>query len=63
MGAGHEPPHKAGAMIPLDDAIAHVLAGCAPRRPMRLATTEAQGCVLAADVVAGEPVPPPRSSR
>jgi molybdopterin molybdotransferase len=45
-------------MIPLDDAIAHVLAGCAPLPPAPLATAEAVGCVLAADVVAREPVPP-----
>jgi molybdopterin molybdotransferase len=45
-------------MIPLDDAIAHVLAGCAPLPPARVATTEATGRVLAADVVAREPVPP-----
>jgi molybdopterin molybdotransferase len=45
-------------MIPLDDAIAHVLAGCAPLPPARMATTGAVGCVLAADVVATEPVPP-----
>jgi molybdopterin molybdotransferase len=45
-------------MIPLDDAIAHVLAGCAPLPPARIATTEAVGCVLAADVVAREAVPP-----
>jgi molybdopterin molybdotransferase len=45
-------------MIPLDDAIAHVLAGCRPLTPARLAVSEAVGCVLAADVVAMEPVPP-----
>jgi molybdopterin molybdotransferase len=45
-------------MIPLDDAIAHVLAGCRPLPPARLPATNAVGCVLAADVVATEPVPP-----
>jgi molybdopterin molybdotransferase len=45
-------------MIPLDDAIAHVLAGCRPLPPARLPATDAVGCVLAADVVATEPVPP-----
>jgi molybdopterin molybdotransferase len=45
-------------MIPLDDAIAHVLAGCPPLPAARMAATDALGCVLAADVVAREPVPP-----
>jgi molybdopterin molybdotransferase len=45
-------------MIPLDDAIAHVLAGCRPLPPARMPASEAVGCVLAADVVATEPVPP-----
>jgi molybdenum cofactor synthesis domain-containing protein len=45
-------------MIPLDDAIAHVLAGCRPLSPARMPASEAVGCVLAADVVATEPVPP-----
>jgi molybdopterin molybdotransferase len=45
-------------MIPLADAIAHVLAGCRPLPPERLPASGAVGCVLAADVVATEPVPP-----
>jgi molybdopterin molybdotransferase len=45
-------------MIPLADAIAHVLAGCRPLPPMRMPASGAVGCVLAADVVATEPVPP-----
>src|SRR5918995_6077394 len=44
-------------MIPLDDAIAHVLAGCRPLPPVRMPTARAAGCVLAADVVATEPIP------
>jgi molybdopterin molybdotransferase len=44
-------------MIPLDDAIAHVLAGCRPLPPLRMPTADAAGCVLAADVVATEPIP------
>ncbi|HKA83980.1 MAG TPA: gephyrin-like molybdotransferase Glp [Acidimicrobiales bacterium] len=45
-------------MIPLDDAVAHVLAGCLPLPPARMPVSpEAVGCVLAADVVAREPVP------
>jgi molybdopterin molybdotransferase len=45
-------------MIPLDDAIAHVLAGCRALPPARMPASRAVGCVLAADVVAAEPVPP-----
>jgi molybdenum cofactor synthesis domain-containing protein len=46
-------------MIPLDDAVAHVLAGCRALPPVRMPVSlEAVGCVLAADVVAREPVPP-----
>ena len=46
-------------MIPLDDAIAHVLAGCAPLPPARMADDGGgrDACWLA-DVVAREPVPP-----
>jgi molybdopterin molybdotransferase len=44
-------------MTPLDEAIAHVLAGCLPLPPVRMPVSEADGCVLAADVVATEPVP------
>jgi molybdopterin molybdotransferase len=46
------------SMIALDDAIAHVLAGCRPLAPRRMPVSSAAGCVLAADVVATEPVPP-----
>jgi molybdenum cofactor synthesis domain-containing protein len=45
-------------VIPLDDAIAHVLAGCRPLPPVQLPASAGAGCVLAADVVATEPVPP-----
>jgi molybdopterin molybdotransferase len=45
-------------VVPLDDAIAHVLAACPPLPPATLAGGESLGLVLAADVVAGEPVPP-----
>jgi molybdenum cofactor synthesis domain-containing protein len=44
--------------VPLDEAIAHVLAGCAPLPPTRVPTEQARGCVLAADVVSAESVPP-----
>lgn len=45
-------------MISLDEAIAHVLAGCAPLPPGPVAAAAAGGLVLAADVVATEAVPP-----
>jgi molybdopterin molybdotransferase len=45
-------------VVPLDDALAHVLAGCAPLPPTTVPASEAGGLVLAADVVAAEPVPP-----
>jgi molybdenum cofactor synthesis domain-containing protein len=44
--------------VPLDEAIAHVLAGCAPLPPTRVPTEQARGRVLAADVVSAESVPP-----
>jgi molybdopterin molybdotransferase len=44
-------------MVPLDEAIAHVLAGCRPLAPTAMATAEAAGCVLAAPVAAAEDVP------
>jgi molybdopterin molybdotransferase len=45
-------------MIPLDEAIATVLAGCPPLAPRMLPLTDAQGLVLAEDVVSAEAVPP-----
>jgi molybdopterin molybdotransferase len=45
-------------VIGLDDAIATVLAGCDPLPPATVAASAAAGLVLAADVVASEPVPP-----
>lgn len=45
-------------MIPLAEARDHVLARCAPRAPLAVPLDEALGCVLAASVAAGEPVPP-----
>jgi len=44
-------------MTPLDEAIAHVLAGCRPLPPATTPAAGARGRVLAADVVAAEPVP------
>ena len=45
-------------VVPLDDAIAHVLARCAPLAPRRVPVAAASGLVLAADVVSTEAVPP-----
>jgi molybdenum cofactor synthesis domain-containing protein len=45
-------------VVPLDDAIAYVLAGCEPLPPVTLPAAEAAGLVLADDVVAAEAVPP-----
>jgi molybdopterin molybdotransferase len=45
-------------MIDLEDAQRLVLEACAPLAPMNLASTDALGRVLAADIVAGDDVPP-----
>ena len=45
-------------MVPLDEAIAHVLERCAPLPPGPYRAIDALGLVLAADVVAAEAVPP-----
>lgn len=45
-------------MTPLDEVREIVLAQCARGRIVSLPVREARGCVLAADVVATEPVPP-----
>lgn len=45
-------------MIPLDEAIATVLAECSPLPPEKVAVPDALGRVLAAEVVAAEAVPP-----
>jgi molybdopterin molybdotransferase len=45
-------------VIGLDDAIATVLAGCDPLPAAAVPAAEAAGLVLAADVVATEPIPP-----
>ena len=45
-------------MTPLDQALAHVLAGCRPLAATRVPAGDAVGLVLAADVVAAEAVPP-----
>ncbi|MFP3902084.1 MAG: gephyrin-like molybdotransferase Glp [Acidimicrobiia bacterium] len=45
-------------MIPLDEAIGTVLAGCAPLPPTTMPSGEARGRVLAEPVVAGDAVPP-----
>ena len=45
-------------MVPLDDAIAHVLAGCEPLAPRPVPVVQTAGLVLGGDVVATEAVPP-----
>jgi molybdenum cofactor synthesis domain-containing protein len=45
-------------MIPLDEAIATVLAGCRPLEPQVRPLADALGCVLVDDVTAAEAVPP-----
>ncbi len=45
-------------MTPLTDVQSFVLAACTPLAPAEVAAAEAVGCTLAADVVAGEAVPP-----
>lgn len=45
-------------MIPLEEAVAHVLAGCHPLPPRTVPLAAAAGLVLAGDVVATEAVPP-----
>jgi molybdenum cofactor synthesis domain-containing protein len=44
-------------VIPLGEARRHVLERCVPLRPRAVPIGEARGCVAAAEVVAGEPVP------
>ncbi|MCX7619175.1 molybdopterin molybdotransferase MoeA, partial [Tepidiforma sp.] len=46
------------ALLPLDEARAVVLAGCAALEPVRVAPADAVGCVLAAPVVADHDLPP-----
>lgn len=45
-------------MVPLDEAIAHILARCWPLTPVTVPALHAGGLVLAGDVVAAEPIPP-----
>ena len=45
-------------MVPLDEAIAHVLDRCEPLAPVEVSALSASGLVLAADVVATEAVSP-----
>ncbi len=45
-------------MVPLDEAIAYVLAGCRPLAPSPVPALAAAGLVLDGDVVAAEAVPP-----
>ena len=45
-------------MIPLEEARAYVLGGCAPLPATEVALADALGCVAAERVVALEPLPP-----
>jgi molybdenum cofactor synthesis domain-containing protein len=45
-------------MVPIDEARSLVLSGCRPLPPVEMDLAAALGCVLAAEVVAGEDVPP-----
>ncbi len=51
-------PVPSRRMVPIDDARALVLSGCRPLPPVEVDLAEATGCVLAAEVVASEDVPP-----
>src|SRR5690606_34248344 len=57
---GPPPRHRlrGHAVIPLEEAVAHVLGGCAPLPPRTVPAAAAAGLVLAGDVVAAEAVPP-----
>jgi molybdopterin molybdotransferase len=56
--AGEVAPGTVGPMIPLDEALATVLAGCRALSPEIVPLADAAGCVLAEDVVAPGPIPP-----
>jgi molybdenum cofactor synthesis domain-containing protein len=45
-------------VVPLDEAVAHVLAGCTPLPASPVPAARARGLVLAGDVVAAEALPP-----
>ncbi|HEX9259188.1 MAG TPA: hypothetical protein VF855_06590, partial [Acidimicrobiales bacterium] len=45
-------------MIPLDEALAHVLGACRPLTPVRVPLGQALGTVTADAVLAAEDVPP-----
>jgi molybdenum cofactor synthesis domain-containing protein len=45
-------------VVPLDEAIAHILARCRPLAPVTVPALHAGGLVLAGEVVAAEPIPP-----
>ena len=49
-------------MIPVEDALAQVLAQAKPLPPVSLKPADALGLLLASDVIAPEPLPPFRAS-
>ena len=50
---GHDP----AGLVPVDEHLADVTGMIRPLAPVKLALAEAEGCVLAADVTAGYPLP------
>lgn len=58
MVARPGPSGTVGAVIPLDEARAHVLAACAPLPPTDVPIMSSVGCVVADAVTAAEDVPP-----
>jgi molybdopterin molybdotransferase len=49
--------HDVTGLVPVDDHLAELAAMIRPLAPIELPLTEAEGCVLAADVTAGHPLP------
>ena len=54
-GDGHG--HDVSGLVSVDDHVAELVAMIRPLAPIELPLTEAEGCVLAADVTAGHPLP------
>ena len=49
--------HDLAGLVPVDEHLADVAGMIRPLAPVELALAEAEGCVLAADVTAGYPLP------
>jgi molybdopterin molybdotransferase len=50
--------HDLAGLVPVEDHLADVAGMIRPLTPVELALAEVEGCVLAADVTAGHPLPP-----